>query len=93
MAYPISMKTPWLQSILLMPNWGKTYLIHCLPGIRTNLTLDNNYSIDSLPLEHYNHMDKLGGVYNAECDELTKAYSTLKNHCTMASYEAGEAHT
>jgi hypothetical protein len=54
--------------------------------------LDNNYSIDRLPLERYNHLDRLGNVDSAECDELTKAYRALKYHCTMASYEAGETH-
>ena len=55
--------------------------------------LDNNYSIDRLPMERYDHLDRIGLTDSAECAELTKAYRALKYHSTMASYEAGETHT
>ena len=55
--------------------------------------LDNNYSIDRLPIERYDHLERIGQIDSAECAELTKAYRALKYHCTMASYEAGDTHT
>lgn len=43
-------------------------------------------------MERYDHLDRLGRVDTAECDELTSEYRALKYHCTMASYAAGETH-
>jgi hypothetical protein len=53
----------------------------------------NNFNINRLPVERYDHLDRLGALDSAECNELTKAYRALKYHCTMTSYEAGEAHS
>ena len=50
-------------------------------------------SIERLPVQRYDHLDRLGNLDSAECSELTKAYRALKYHCTMASYEAGSTHT
>ena len=71
--------------ILVTGNWA----VH----VSVEAFLNNNYSIDRLPLQYYDHLCRIGGVDSAECEELTKAYRALKYHCTMASYEAGVAHT
>ena len=52
-----------------------------------------NFSIERLPIERYNHLGRNESVDSAECAELTKAYRALKYHCTMASYEAGSNHS
>ena len=52
----------------------------------------SNFNINRLPLERYDHLDRLW-TSSPECNEINKAYRALEYHCTMASYEAGEAHS
>ncbi len=49
-------------------------------------------ALDRLPMERYDHLNRLGATDTAKCDELTENYRALQYHCTMASYEAGDDH-
>ena len=54
----------------------------------------NSGSLDKIPLEQYDHMERLGaGAHKAECSEVSKAYRMLEYHCSVCVYEAGDEHT
>lgn len=70
--------------VLVTGNWA----IH----ISLETFLNNNYSIDRLPMQSYDHLCRMGSLDQGECAEVSKEYRTLKYQCTMASYEAGRGH-
>jgi hypothetical protein len=84
--YRINLETLRNATVLVLVTGG--WAVH----VSVEAFLDNNYSIDRLPLRRYDHLCRMGCVDSAECAELTKAYRALKYHCTMASYDAGVEH-
>lgn len=102
-AFPPSLSVPYLRKadaihrINLEEFRNATVLVLVTGGWAVHVSIEAfqkaNNSIDRLPMERYDHLERLRPADTAECDELTNAYRALKYHCTMANYSAGERHT